>query len=144
MLEAVAQISQEFAIPWVRRPFDLPVPGAASEAPWWTRAANRGLGLLGSRFHQILKRHGCRTTDHFAGFQMTGRVRTENLVRLIHQLPQGRTELMCHPGRCGSELRSAHTRLKESREAELAALVAPEVRAALEEAQVRLVSFREL
>jgi predicted glycoside hydrolase/deacetylase ChbG (UPF0249 family) len=51
---------------------------------------------------------------------------------------------MCHPGFCGHELRRAHTRLKESRERELAALVAPEVQAALEEVHVRLVSFREL
>lgn len=122
VLEAVARISEEFAIPWVRRPF----------------------GWLGGRLHQVLKRHGCRTTDHFAGYQMTGRLCTASLVQLIRDLPQGRTELMCHPGRCGSELRSAHTRLKESRETELAALVAPEVQAALEQARVRLASFREL
>ena len=44
------------------------------------------------------------------------------------EIPEGSTELMVHPGRCGPALRAAPTRLKESREAELAALVAPEVR----------------
>jgi predicted glycoside hydrolase/deacetylase ChbG (UPF0249 family) len=122
VLEALARISQEFAIPWVRRPF----------------------GLLGGRLHRALQRHGCRTTDHFTGYQMTGRLCTASLVQLIRDLPRGSTELMCHPGRCGSELRAAHTRLKQCREAELAALVAPEVLRALEEAQVRLASFREL
>ena len=51
---------------------------------------------------------------------------------------------MCHPGRCGDDLRSARTRLKESREEELRALTAPEVRAALAEAGVTLANYREL
>jgi len=35
---------------------------------------------------------------------------------------------MCHPGRFGPGLRSAPTRLKESREEELLALTSPEAR----------------
>jgi predicted glycoside hydrolase/deacetylase ChbG (UPF0249 family) len=54
------------------------------------------------------------------------------------------TEFMCHPGRLGDELRAARTRLKESREEELRALTAPEVRAALADAGVSLTSFRDL
>ena len=50
-------------------------------------------------------------------------------MQLLAVLPEGSTELMCHPGRCGDALRNARTRLKESREDELKALVAPEVRA---------------
>jgi predicted glycoside hydrolase/deacetylase ChbG (UPF0249 family) len=63
---------------------------------------------------------------------------------LIRALPEGSTEFMCHPGRCGEELRSAKTRLKESREEELRALVAKDVREALAEAGVGLVSYRDL
>ena len=51
---------------------------------------------------------------------------------------------MCHPGRCGEELRASPTRLKESRERELRALTSPEVRAALEEENVRLAGFDRL
>jgi predicted glycoside hydrolase/deacetylase ChbG (UPF0249 family) len=143
VLEAVARIAEEYKIPWVRRPFDLPLRGG-TPAPWAVRATSRGLAVLRRRFHTVLERHGCRTTDHFAGFQMTGRFRTRELVELIRQLPEGTTELMCHPGRCTQELRATHTRLKESREAELEALTAPEVGAALEQAGVRLASYREL
>jgi hypothetical protein len=49
----------------------------------------------------VLQKHGCRTTDHFAGFQITGRFRTAELVDLLDAIPDGSTELMCHPGRCG-------------------------------------------
>jgi len=96
------------------------------------------------RFHRVLEKHGCRTTGHFAGFQITGRFRTAELVQLLEILPEGSTELMCHPGHCGEALRAAPTRLKESREHELAALVAPETRAAVERNGIEVVSYAGL
>jgi predicted glycoside hydrolase/deacetylase ChbG (UPF0249 family) len=144
VLDAVARIAEEFGIRWVRRPFDLPVTAARRGAPLPNRATSRGLALVRARFHRVLAAHHCRTTDHFAGFQITGRLRTDELAALIRALPEGSTELMCHPGRCTDELRGARTRLKESRERELAALVAPEARRALEESRVELVNYRTL
>jgi predicted glycoside hydrolase/deacetylase ChbG (UPF0249 family) len=142
VLNAVARISQEFGIPWVRRPFDFPLQ--AGSAGLGKRAVSGAFGVVRSRFAQVLRRYGCRSTDQFAGFQMTGNYNAGYLVALIHGLPEGSTEFMCHPGRCTEELRSARTRLKESREQELNALTAPEVRAALQDAGVELVSYREL
>jgi predicted glycoside hydrolase/deacetylase ChbG (UPF0249 family) len=89
----------------------------------------------------VLERHGCRTTDHFAGFQITGRFRTVELVELLGCLPEGSTELMCHPGYCGETLRAARTRLKESRERELEALMAAETRTALVRYGIELVGY---
>jgi predicted glycoside hydrolase/deacetylase ChbG (UPF0249 family) len=138
VLEAVARISEEFRIPWVRRPFDFPLqPGGVG----WK---NKLMRLMSGRFRTALARHHCRSTDWFAGFRLTGDYRSEDLVSVIRALPEGVTEFMCHPGRCGDDLRSARTRLKESREEELRALTAPEVRVALAEAGVKLTGFREL
>jgi len=138
VLEAVARISEEFRIPWVRRPFDFPLqPGGVG----WT---NKLMRLMNGGFHRRLMRHHCRSTDWFAGFRLTGRYRAGDLANLIRALPEGVTEFMCHPGHCGDELRLARTRLKESRELELRALTAPEVRAALAEAGVQLATFRDL
>jgi predicted glycoside hydrolase/deacetylase ChbG (UPF0249 family) len=144
VLDAVARIAQEFGVVWVRRPFDLPLTAARGAAPLLKRATTESLELLRGRFQRVLTAHNCRTTDHFAGFQLTGRFRTAELVRLIHELPEGSTEFMCHPGRCGQELRNAPTRLKESREQELAALTASETRQALAERGVRLENYRDL
>lgn len=124
VLEALACISEEFQIPWVRRPFPIP--------------------FLTNGSQRVLDRHGCRTTEHFTGFRLTGHMDTLRLVRLIRSLPEGATELMCHPGRCGHELRAAVTRLKESREMERSALIAAEAREALEQSGVRLANFRDL
>ena len=115
---AMARIAREFGIRWIRRPF----------GPF--------------RFQRPAP--GVRTTDHFAGFRMTGKYGAGELADLIHGLPDGSTEFMCHPGYCTPELLAARTRLKESRRRELDALTSPEVRVAIEESGIRLVSYRDL
>lgn len=142
VLDAVARLSQEFRIPWVRRPFDLPL--VAGDVPLSKRLVSRAVCSLRTSVHRKLTAHGCRTTDHFAGFQITGRFRAAELAAVIRALPEGSTEFMCHPGRCTDELRRAATRLKESREAELEALTSREVREALEVRGAKLISYREL
>ncbi len=144
VLDAVTRIAEEFRIPWVRRPFDVPLTAARAASPWLTKATSGGLLLLRRRFERALARRGCRATGHFAGFQLTGRLRTAELVALLRTLPEGVTEFMCHPGRCGEELLAAPTRLKQSREEELSALTAPETRRAIQETGIRLVNFRDL
>ena len=119
VLEAVARLAEEFKIPWVRRP-------------------------LSNLFQGVLKRHGCRVTDHFAGFALTGRYDAARLATLIRRLPEGITEFMCHPGFCTAELQQASTRLKASRRQELDALTSPEARAALEESNVVLTRYAAL
>ena len=141
VLEAVARLCQEYRIPWVRRPVDLPLTTAPAEVPLSTRLISRAMSGVRGRFHRILTRRGLKTTDHFAGFQLTGRFRATHLVALIRALPDGFTEFMCHPGYCTDELRAARTRLKESREQELAALLDPTVRAALDQSGVQLCAY---
>ena len=119
VLRAVARVAEEFKIPWVRRPL---------------------AGLL----QGVLRRRGCRTTDHFSGFSLTGKYDAAQLSKVIRRLPEGVTEFMCHPGFCTDELRAARTRLKESRKRELDALISPEVRAALDQAGVTLTRYADL
>jgi len=124
VLRAVMEVARAFRICWVRRTLEVP--------------------LLRGYFERLLERHGCRATDRFAGYRMTGQLDAAALTRQICGLPPGLTEFMCHPGRLTSELRQAPTRLKDSRERELAALTAPGVRQALAEAEVELVNYRKL
>jgi chitin disaccharide deacetylase len=144
VLDAVARLSEEFRIPWVRRPFDFPVTPAGPGVSQAKRIISKSFGVLRGRFARVLARHGCRSTDHFAGFQITGSYGAPELARLIRGLPEGSTEFMCHPGICGEELRGARTRLKESREQELRALTSAEARAAFAVSGVELVRYFEL
>jgi len=139
VLEAVARLAGEYGIRWVRRPFDFPL--TPEGVPWAQRVVSRAMTVVRGRFHRVLARHGCSTTDHFAGFQITGAYSARDLVGLIEALPEGTTELMVHPGHCGAELMAAKTRLKESRARELAALVDPAVREALGRCGVELARY---
>jgi len=142
VLGAVLRVARRYEIPWIRKPFDAPL--TASSAPWKRRAVSRLLGGLDRSFQRRLAAAGCRSTDHFAGFQITGLYRTEELAALIRSLPEGLTELMTHPGHCTEELRSQATRLKESRAIELEALTSDAVRRAVEQSGVEITSFAQL
>ncbi len=142
VLHAVARISEKYSIRWVRKPFDLPLSSLG--ASWKTRAASLLMARFRPHFDNVLARHGARSTNHFAGFLWTGNFSAQDLVRLIDFLPVGSTEFMCHPGILGEELRAAPTRLKESRELELQALIDPSVREAISENEIHLVGYNKL
>ncbi len=142
VLEAVARISAEYKIPWVRRPFDLP---SDDEATLKRRIIGNLLQVFRRRrFNAVLKRYNCRSTDHFSGFSLTGYLTADRLSRLIARLPEGSTELMVHPGFLGAELAGSRTRLKRSRLLELEALTDPAVREALTLHGVTLAGYRDL
>lgn len=137
VLDAVARIAREFDIPWVRRPFDFGVDAGAKLLKKFV-----ALGMRLSAPGVAAKLEGLRTTDHFAGFQLTGRLDKSSLVRTLEILPEGTTEFMCHPGYLQAELRAASTRLKESREIELAALTSTEARSVIERRRIQLINYR--
>jgi predicted glycoside hydrolase/deacetylase ChbG (UPF0249 family) len=139
VLEAVAKIAREFEIPWVRRPFDF---GIDAKARITKRLVTMGMRIMRPRFASALE--GLRTTDHFTGFQITGTLNSGSLAETLERLPPGLTEFMCHPGRLGPELRHAKTRLKESREIEMAALLEPRTRQLLEQRSIQLMNYRQI
>jgi predicted glycoside hydrolase/deacetylase ChbG (UPF0249 family) len=144
VLNAIAHLAEEFKVHWLRRPFDFPISGSHDAIPLTTRAISAAFGAVRGHFKRTLARHGCATTDWFAGFQLTGHVNSASVIRLFNRLPAGTTEFMVHPGFCTAELRAAHTRLKESRERELQALVDPAVREAVVRNRIQLKSYRDL
>lgn len=139
VLDVVSRVAREFGIPWVRRPFDF---GTGSGTRLMKRAVRMGMRTMAPRFSSALR--GLKTTDHFTGFLVTGTLTGEVLADTLERLPEGLTEFMCHPGRLGSELRGAATRLKESREVELAALLSPRVRRVIEQRGIELVNYRDV
>jgi predicted glycoside hydrolase/deacetylase ChbG (UPF0249 family) len=142
VLDAVARLSREYAIPFIRRPFDLPLdPRPASLK---TRLAGRLMPGMKPHFARVLQAHNARATDHFAGFLWTGNYSADDLLALFANLPPGSTEFMCHPGELGPEILAARTRLKHSRAAELTALTDPRLKPALEAEAIALTSYRDL
>jgi predicted glycoside hydrolase/deacetylase ChbG (UPF0249 family) len=139
VLTAVTRVARENGIRWVRRPFDF---GIDAKARVTKRIVTFGMRTTRPGFARALG--DLRTTDHFTGFQSTGRLDGAGLIDTLERLPEGLTELMCHPGKLGPELRAASTRLKESREIELAALTSREARQTIARRGIELVSYRDV
>ncbi|MBF0341448.1 MAG: ChbG/HpnK family deacetylase [Magnetococcales bacterium] len=94
--------------------------------------------------------HGpIRHADHQTGIAMTGNMQPLHLEQTLRTLSPGIHELCCHPGRVDATHR-LETRdfgsfyIDSTREAELAILTAPSIRQALQDADIRLISYAHL
>lgn len=129
VLSAVIRLAHEFDVPFIRLPFD---------AGW------SAVRLLDRYSRHKLTRAKVHATDHFLGFRLTDGLTEGSLLRSLPAIADGSTEFMCHPGFLGTNLREAKTRLKETRERELAALTSSVVREELERRRIVLTDYREL
>src|SRR5262249_44313793 len=82
--------------------------------------------------------------DQFFGVTHTRRLVSNTVENLLRSLPDGVTELMCHPGYVSADLAGVRTRLREQRERELNALKDPHVLAVVRECHVALINYRDL
>jgi hopanoid biosynthesis associated protein HpnK len=111
----------------------------------WTRYAEvKVLRALAGKFRSAVCKEGFATPDGTLGVVVTGAL-DEQLFRSIAAIiPDGTWEFVCHPGYNDADLKSANTRLRDSRETELRVLTMPEVRELLSNSGIELISYREL
>ncbi len=133
----------------IRNPFGPSKPLKSSELlkrpNLWTRYAEvRILRALAAKFRDAAKREGMVTPDGTLGIDVTGAL-DEKLFRAIAAIiPEGTWEFVCHPGYNDNDLKSANTRLRESRETELRVLTMPAARELLSGQGIELISYRDL
>ena len=101
----------------------------------------RGLKLLARDAREQADRAGISTADHFCGIAQTGELTKEGVTRLLRSLPEGTTELMCHPGYADEALRKSATRLQESREKEVEILTDTNIRNLVASQGIRLIDY---
>jgi len=101
----------------------------------------RGLKLLAPDAREQADRAGIATADYFCGIAQTGELTREGVLRLIEILPEGTTELMCHPGYVDAELRNSATRLQASRQAEVEILTDTGIRNLVASQGIRLIDY---
>lgn len=101
----------------------------------------RGLKLLGRDAREHAERAGLSTADYFCGIAQTGELTRDGVARLLRNLPEGTTELMCHPGYADDALRKTSTRLQASRQKEVEILTDPEIRNLVASQGIRLIDY---
>ena len=101
----------------------------------------RGLKMLARDAREQAERAGIAAADYFCGIAQTGELTREGVLRLLEILPEGTTELMCHPGYADVELSKSATRLQASRQTELEILTDTGVRNLVASQGIRLIDY---
>ena len=99
----------------------------------------RGLKILARDAREQAERAGISTADHFCGIAQTGELTSEGVARFVNSLPDGTTELMCHPGYVDAALQKTATRLQDSRQTELEILTDTAIRNLVASLGIRLI-----
>ncbi len=147
----VIELAREFCIRSVRCPAEdleatLPLLwkiGGARRAALKRSAIAYGVISFARRLREQLRRAGLFCTDAFYGLAQTGFLNTRMLSALLALIPEGTTELMCHPGYASAEVESSGGELTRERESEVLALTAPETKEILARMGIRLMNFRD-
>jgi hopanoid biosynthesis associated protein HpnK len=149
VLRPLLRAARACGISAIRNPFGPRKPLKSStllaRPSLWTRYAEvRILRTLATKFRDAAKREGLITPDGTLGIVVTGTL-DEKLFRAIAAIiPEGTWEFVCHPGYNDDDLKSASTRLRQSRETELRVLTMPEARQLLLDQGIALISYRDL
>jgi predicted glycoside hydrolase/deacetylase ChbG (UPF0249 family) len=101
----------------------------------------RGLKLLARDAREQAEHAGISTADYFCGIAQTGELTREGVEQLVKSLPDGTTELMCHPGYMDSALQKTTTRLQDSRQTELQILTDTGIRNLVASLGIRLIDY---
>ncbi|OLB35170.1 MAG: hypothetical protein AUH11_15590 [Acidobacteria bacterium 13_2_20CM_57_17] len=101
----------------------------------------RGLKLLARHARKQAQRAGISTADYFCGIAQTGKLTREGVEQFVKSLPNGTTELMCHPGYADAALQKSPTRLQESRQTELNILTDTGIRNLIASLGIRLLDY---
>ncbi len=114
--------------------------------PCFERAAPPivGLNLLAWRAARVARAHGCAHPARYLGYRGAGAIDTASLHARIESIGEGVTELGLHPATGTDPPREDFAGWGYRWHEELAALVDPGIREALERRGLRLINFSHL
>jgi hopanoid biosynthesis associated protein HpnK len=145
VLEGVLRAAKLTGVPYIRNPFEPRFARKAAKDP--KRSAETALlhWRYAETFRESVAAAGLRTTNGSVGVTATGTLNDTTFAAIVRALPaEGTFEFVCHPGYNDADLAKASTRLRKSRELELATLCSPEAREVLQSANVELTNYRKL
>ena len=146
--EIVIRLAQEFSIRSVRCPQEA-APNLATllcvKSPRMALAkqylVGRAVAGFARGFAKRLAKAGLLYAEHFYGLSQTGFLNVQEVLEILESLPEGVSELMCHPGYLDGDLVNSGTRLLVQREVEFRALTAPVVKKLVADGGIQLVSY---
>jgi hopanoid biosynthesis associated protein HpnK len=146
ILLPVLRAARACGVKAIRNPFGrVAFSLIASRPNLWKRYAQiKLLNTLSGNFQRAVSEEGMATTDGSLGVVATGAIDDRLLRFILEHVPDGTWELVTHPGYNDADLQKVRTRLRESREKELAILRSPESRNLLDLSGIQLISYRDV
>jgi hopanoid biosynthesis associated protein HpnK len=149
--DIVIRLAMEFSIPAIRCPRDV-APELQSllhreksqTAVLKQYLIARLASAFARRFALKLAKAGLLFVDRFYGLSRTGFLDLRSVLHILATLPEGVSELMCHPGYVDAGLVNSGTRLLRQREIEINALTAPIVQKIVANRGIELISYEQL
>jgi hopanoid biosynthesis associated protein HpnK len=105
---------------------------------------SRALNLMTRNSRSLLRQAGLHFPMHFYGTTQTGFLDQQELAALLRRIPEGTSELMCHPGSADRHMDPKLTRLRAERQRELEALTRPETLELVARLGIELIDYRGL
>lgn len=148
----VVKLAREYGIACIRCPIE---PASSALGPLLSGSRGpmrvtrqyllgRALSTLAVLQSKKLTGAGLHRPERFYGLGQTGFLDAEILEALLRRLPEGTSELMCHPGYVDEALLKTRTRLRIQRETELEALTSQTLRELIAELGIELISYDKL
>jgi hopanoid biosynthesis associated protein HpnK len=142
VLRGMLRAAQNCGVRAIRNPFE---PLVFAKVGSWKRQFQLSiLQRYRASFRSELAKAGMVTPDGCIGIAVTGGLTLAAFQSLIERLPQGTWEFVSHPGYTDMELGEIKTRLRASREKELAILTSEVARESLRRERIELISYRDL
>jgi hopanoid biosynthesis associated protein HpnK len=142
VLKGMLRAAKNCGIRAVRNPFEPLV--FATVRHWKRQFQLRMMRRFRASFHAALAEAGVATPDGCVGIAATGGLNQQTFESLIQHLPEGTWEFVSHPGYNDAELDNVQTRLRDSREKELAILTSAATKDVLQREGIQMISYRDL
>lgn len=141
IFEIVLNLAQEYQIPFIRTPNQ----GWLSSTGWGLRNVKRFLlAHLARRAKKIMEREKMITLDNFCGFLSSGKLSVEIISLLLSHLPEGVTEMVCHPGVMDEELVKKYGHWGYHWQQELESLTNPRILELIKSLNISLIHHSDI
>ncbi|HUZ97310.1 MAG TPA: ChbG/HpnK family deacetylase [Edaphobacter sp.] len=131
----------------VRNPFEPAWSSRLAPNAFVRRLQFHILGILGKRSFESLPQLNdghVLTSDGTIGVSATGQLDAASLRKILHAMPEGTWELVCHPGYNDTALNAIATRLRATREIERDALLQEIPRASRTVSGLELIHYGQI
>lgn len=141
ILDTVTRLARYYGIPVIRNPYGYIAFRDFTSLRVYPQLVLNALSLISKA---RLKKKRIKRTPYLAGFIHSGRLNREILDNYIAFLPDGVTEICCHPGIMDDNLRKYYSHWKYHWEQEWNLFGSDETRCLLHQNKIQIISFKDL